>query len=504
MFKCPGYYCIPWKYVCNERWDCPEGIDESFRDTCQGDRDCKNLIKCKQSNICIHFGDVCDGVQDCPLGDDEYFCSLHGRKCPNECQCLVFFIKCFKTSLQLTSLQSVFTFHNVWIQHVDLSNLFFDKHKRNNIYTVVLSNTNLKAICWLLSSISDLFLLDASSNSIEILEKLCFKNHDQLRIVQLNRNMISSIMTNSFQNVSGLLFLNLSDNPLTSFGGNTFAGLETVYLLSFLLENFQEAPQSIFSGFDVQILQTNVHYFCCIISEGTSCTSVVPWFVSCSDLLPMIGVKTVFCFVFVLAFFSNVVSTLLQRASFKLGLEKTGTFGCVVSSVNLGDITCCIPYAILFSADIYFRGRFILHENSWRSGIVCFIIFGLELNYSFISPLLLIFLSVSRIMVVVSPMDTKFKNMNFVLKGLVIIFCLGILISTVFVTAMWISSGEIPMALCSPFIDTSNSSRITKAVVWFSAATQFVAVIFILSIYISLVVSLKRSQEEMQKAMSKK
>ena len=28
MFKCPGYHCIPWSYVCDGKWDCPHGYDE--------------------------------------------------------------------------------------------------------------------------------------------------------------------------------------------------------------------------------------------------------------------------------------------------------------------------------------------------------------------------------------------------------------------------------------------------------------------------------------------
>ena len=29
MFKCPDYYCIPWGYVCDGKWDCPKGFDKS-------------------------------------------------------------------------------------------------------------------------------------------------------------------------------------------------------------------------------------------------------------------------------------------------------------------------------------------------------------------------------------------------------------------------------------------------------------------------------------------
>ena len=27
-FKCPGFYCLPWRFVCNNKWDCPGGVDE--------------------------------------------------------------------------------------------------------------------------------------------------------------------------------------------------------------------------------------------------------------------------------------------------------------------------------------------------------------------------------------------------------------------------------------------------------------------------------------------
>ena len=34
MFKCPNYYCIPWNYVCDGKWDCPRGIDEDLLHGC--------------------------------------------------------------------------------------------------------------------------------------------------------------------------------------------------------------------------------------------------------------------------------------------------------------------------------------------------------------------------------------------------------------------------------------------------------------------------------------
>ena len=33
-FKCPQYYCIPWGYICDGKWDCPDGYDESIVQQC--------------------------------------------------------------------------------------------------------------------------------------------------------------------------------------------------------------------------------------------------------------------------------------------------------------------------------------------------------------------------------------------------------------------------------------------------------------------------------------
>ena len=69
MFKCPGYYCIHWNYICDGKWDCPGGYDES--NECGLHRLCSKLFKCRDSMMCIHSGDTCDDKIDCPFGDDE-------------------------------------------------------------------------------------------------------------------------------------------------------------------------------------------------------------------------------------------------------------------------------------------------------------------------------------------------------------------------------------------------------------------------------------------------
>ena len=81
-YKCPNNYCIPWIYVCDGKWDCPEGHDESKLNVCSREGSCRQKYKCRNANqMCIHLGDVCDGQNECPAKDDELHCELKEDLC---------------------------------------------------------------------------------------------------------------------------------------------------------------------------------------------------------------------------------------------------------------------------------------------------------------------------------------------------------------------------------------------------------------------------------------
>ena len=76
-FKCAESYCIPWTYVCDGKWDCPEGDDELENPACGRNVNCIHMYRCrKTNNTCLHIGNVCDGINNCPLEDDKLFCDL--------------------------------------------------------------------------------------------------------------------------------------------------------------------------------------------------------------------------------------------------------------------------------------------------------------------------------------------------------------------------------------------------------------------------------------------
>ncbi len=91
-FKCQNYYCIPYRYICDGKQDCPLGDDEH---SCI-DRMCVGLFKCRNSGICIHYYDFENGVIDCPEGDDEL--SKDISPCPFNCSCQSFTVSCTNIS----------------------------------------------------------------------------------------------------------------------------------------------------------------------------------------------------------------------------------------------------------------------------------------------------------------------------------------------------------------------------------------------------------------------
>ncbi len=100
-FKCPGYYCLPFGYLCNGKYDCPFGEDDRH---CDGIQYCEEMYKCRGTKQCIHLSDVCDGFRDCRYGEDEEQCQLSGVKCPDGCTCLHFAIYCTGVDLHTVNI----------------------------------------------------------------------------------------------------------------------------------------------------------------------------------------------------------------------------------------------------------------------------------------------------------------------------------------------------------------------------------------------------------------
>ena len=251
-------------------------------------------------------------------------------------------------------------------------------------------------------------------------------------------------------------------------------------------------------------LKTDNFKLCCFISDITKCTSQIPWYKSCKNILSKKTIQITFYFVSFFIILLNGTSLLLQIVICKKNVEKNSSFGIIIGTVNMSDLMLSVPLSILWSADLYYKGFYIIHDINWRSGILCFITFGVSMDFHIVSPLLLSFMSICRFMIVSHPLNSKFKESSHVLKFVFSLFISTTILSVVTTIMVKIFYESIPMQLCSPFIDPSNKLILFSIISWFIAIIQIFAVVVIIVIYCLLLKHLKDSQQKMKTSVSKK
>ena len=392
----------------------------------------------------------------------------------------------------------------VWITHTvfNVSDAYFVLD-HDAVFACV-TNTNLHSICQVGFNLQKLLTLDTSSNVIRAISQKCFQDSNNLKILNLNDNFIHKIEQNAFCNLPVLLVLNLTGNLLSALTSDIFTGLEQIALLSINGTDLTHVDAQALTRLQLSILETQDILLCCLTPNNTHCTVQVPWYVSCTNLFPSKAIEITFYCISTVIFILNTVSMKVQRQVFVKKLDNTGAYGVTVGAINLSDVTCAIPLVFLWSANLYFGNTFIFCAKHWQSGVLCYFSFGTTLYFGMLSPLLICVLAVSRLMVVLHPLDTQFKDTSFVLKCIGIVFASAAFFAVLLTVLTWILTTEIPMFLCSPFIDLTGSVTVILFLTWFVVITQVGISICVLIVYIILIVSLNKSQQRLKEATSKK
>lgn len=128
---------------------------------------------------------------------------------------------------------------------------------------------------------------------------------------------------------------------------------------------------------------------------------------------------------------------------------------------------------------------------------------GILLLFSMSSQITQVFLSLSRLMVVVHPVETKFKGTRFVFTSVAFLFLSLILVSLSLSLFLKYSLTTLPTSLCSPFIDPTHSIIVIKVISWCIILTQFCTPVFVTILHILLVSELHKSQKYISDSKSK-
>ena len=462
MFKCISSYCIPWAYVCDGKWDCPTGDDEHNNPVCNNASICMFMFKCRHTlHTCLHLGNVCDGNHDCPLGDDKFLCYLKDVQCPLMCNCLLLAIDCSNVlDISIESeISSIFvsvslSFNNIY----SVKNL---KKNLENAIIVKLSHNLLEEICYPFPFIK-MVHLDLAFNYIHQLHKNCLVSLYLLQVLHINDNYVTFIQTSTFYNLSNLKFLNISNNPLVNLPEVFLKHSLEMKLLHIVNITLEKIHIDALSGMGINVIITTNYHICCIVLYETLCPTYKPWYISCSDLLPKDRMKVSFVLVSIFIFFLNFTSVYVHSFS----IISNWAFSSIIISVNLNDMLYGIYLTFIWVADIFLADNFIVKEQWWRSSPLCLTAFGTILLYKLFTQFILIFLSLSRLMIVIHPINTLFKRLSFVVKSVVLGYTIFVLSVLLVVFTFKQRNIALPMSLCLPFIDPTGSIQMIKAITW--------------------------------------
>ncbi len=501
-FKCPNSYCIPWAYVCNGRWDCPHGLDEDT--SCSSERQCVNMFKCKLASICINVHDLCDNTKDCPANDDEQLCSLMAFNCPSVCKCLAFAISCYHIASLDWELSHTFPWHAILVKNCAVSVAKIILQILHLVSILVVTQSNLTSVCDLHLPMQHVVLVDVRHNQICVIKKNCFVDLKYLKILKFNTNNLSELQEKSFYNLTNLLLLDLSENRLVHFTSDVLQDCWTIQYI-FLHNNSQlNTVNKRFELSSLKLLSTTWSLLCCAIFENTTCQVEDLCIQSCSHLLTNTITKVLFCCAFVVVCLLSFAATISQRKAFKnktkvamgsnaQGIKKANNK--IMIFFQFHDFLFAWYYGVLFVVDQAKGDNFCLYQNKWKANFFCYLIFFINLQYHLFSPILFTLFSFSRMMVVMYPMDTKFKDPKFIGK----LFSASgacTVIATLFVTSAAANIyGKIPTNLCSFTIELCNSTLLINVIRWTLLLLQIICSILCVIANTELLMELKSAQE---------
>ena len=496
MFKCPEYYCIPWSYVCDGKWDCPLGTDELTSKICSTLRSCIGMFKCKHVHVCIHPASICDQKNDCPWKDDETHCEISSIECPYTCACVLFSMVCFTTSASYFT-EFKYPFHFAYLKRYSGDDSFklFQQFPQVRIFRAV--NGKLRDICFLISISRIIVEMDFSFNSITKLESKCICNFHTLQNLQLHNNGIFQISNQAFCNLTNLNILNLAHNFLKGFSYKYILYPKSTMLLNLRNNSFKKLEIHSFEMLQIQLIQSDNYKLCCILPEKVMCVSKVAQFASCTTLMKTdITMSTAFIMALSIILTNISVIFLEYSSTFKRNIQRFRASEVIFCTIGLMDVTYGVYLVILLVAHITYGDLYVLREEQWRASLSCHIAFTLSLYYNIASPLMQLFLSLSRYRVIRYSLSTQLKK--FVLRCVLGINALVVTLAISTTTAVTMKIVVLPFKLCSPLIDPTQSSKIFRILIILIVFLQIFTLIMSLILSTQLINFLIEQKQETQ------
>ena len=241
----------------------------------------------------------------------------------------------------------------------------------------------------------NVIILDLSKNNLGYLPSRLFASQSRLQILKLDHNLeLLTIEEEAFIGLESISHLRLSQLRIYSISRRAFASLnlktldlsysyiyqcednafEALYAENLFLNqtDIVEFSGALFEGLvDTKQLVTKAYKFCCVkpyFLQEDKCYPQKDEFSSCEDLMRNDILRPLLWIVGLLALLGNTLAFIYRLYDSKR--MKIG-YGIFVANLAISDFLMGIYLIIIASADMYYRGSYIFHDDYWRHGFLC-------------------------------------------------------------------------------------------------------------------------------------
>ncbi len=404
-FKCPDSYCVPYHYVCNNRFDCPHGEDEQNCPLLS----CTGMLFCRHDKICVHPNYVGDGEDDCPLSHDDELLNNVGM-CPvaEQCNCLGRAFSCpFSNWTDLP--ETVAAYRSVLLVGNKIQRLARPTPSHFPVLIILdLSQNIVRSLLDLkLKRFSNLIDLRIADNLILSLENEVFLGVESLKFLDLHNNTIHSIQGNAFRGIRKLQRLDVSDNPIQSIIHKIFDPCKHS-LMHLRLLNVSLSKPFLRAINDLpKLMSVSVHFasYCpYIIKKDVKCVSTVKNYVVCCRLINSKSLR-VFLWGFVgLSLILNTACILMIAIKGRNIVIRT-----ISLFLHTNDMMLTLYLVCIATIDHHLHDMYLLHHTTLLSGAFCNTLAALLSTADALSLLGVLFGCFQRAYVIVRPFgDAKY------------------------------------------------------------------------------------------------
>ncbi len=303
----------------------------------------------------------------------------------------------------------------------------------------------------------------------------------------MSSNRITDILPKAFNLLPQLRILDISKNALETLSPNFVEGVPHLEVLSLVANSLHAISLETVLSMQEFGVKTDDNRICCSLvlvycmTKGT-----------CFSLLESRNMKGVLLLTFILVFLVNTLSFVKHL---KLYTHSFDGYRLFIRTSPWGNLLHGIYLCSLWAVQEYFSDNFVLEHIRWRQSGFCFKLFVVSLWHALFSPLIFCLLALARLMVVLHPLNTKFKRSSFVLQFLLLCCLLSVTISASLGFIQWLLYHLIPFEFCSPLVDFSETFSLIKYAAMILCFYQLSGTGFVCITHSLLVVNLKISQK---------